>query len=111
DLREQLAFYRSIAAPNEQKAGVRVQSLQLTPLVEGRVRYRLTLIQSTGQDKRISGRVDVAVRGRLGGEEKTLGGAALTPAPGSADVVFSLRYFEELGGEWQLPPGFVPQQV
>lgn len=110
DLREQLAFYRAIAAPDELKAGVRVQSLQVTPAADGRVRYRLTLIQSTGHAKPLGGKIEMSIRGRLGKADKTLGATALAVGAKS-DLLFSLRYFEELGGEWQLPPGFSPQQV
>lgn len=110
DLREQLAFYRAIAAPDELRAGVRVQSLQVVPGEGGRARYRLTLIQSTGHAKPLSGKLDISIRGRAGKEEKTLAAAALAVGEAS-DLLFSLRYFEELSGEWQLPPGFSPQQV
>ena len=110
DLREQLAFYRAIAAPDEMRAGVRVQSLRVTPHTAQRFGYQLTLIQSTRHDQRIAGRIEISLRGRLGGAEKILDGASLSVG-GAPDLLFSLRYFEEFGGEWQLPSGFVPQQV
>lgn len=110
DLREQLAFYRAIAAPDEMRAGVRVQSLRVMARTAQRFGYQLTLIQSTRHEQRIAGRIEIKLRGRLGGADKTLDGASLSVGE-APDLLFSLRYFEEFGGEWQLPSGFVPQQV
>ena len=45
-LREQLAFYRGIASPNESGAGVRVQDLRMRQSGEG-WHYELVLIQSS----------------------------------------------------------------
>lgn len=110
ELREQLAFYRAVTAPDEVRAGVRVQALSLKPAGANRVRYQLTLIQSARQEQRVSGRIELGLTGRSASGETRLDATAL--AGGVApNLLFSLRYFEEFSGEWQLPAGFVPRQL
>lgn len=112
ELREQVAFYRGIAAPDQARAGVRVQEIRLSPVQNQRNRFRffMTLIQSVRQDKRVGGRIQLAIDGRSGGVERKIGLDELAPAV-AQNLLFSLKYFEEFSGEFQLPEGFVPQRV
>ncbi|MFP5306010.1 MAG: DUF6776 family protein, partial [Gammaproteobacteria bacterium] len=73
DLREQLAFYRGIVAPEQSRAGVRVYELKLLPGAEAdRYRYELVLIQSVRHDKRVAGRIALELVGQRGGDEARL---------------------------------------
>lgn len=111
DLREQLAFYRGIVAPEQARAGVRVQELKFSPGgTPGSYRYDLVLIQSVRHDKRVEGKVEITFVGRQNGVEKRLSLADLTVTDAS-NLVFSLKYFEELSGVLNFPQGFVPSRV
>ncbi|MFT4045811.1 MAG: hypothetical protein QM661_03855 [Solimonas sp.] len=112
DLREQVAFYRGIAAPDQARAGVRVQELRIGKLRGRRDTYRffLTLIQSVRQEKRVGGRIELVVVGRGAGGEQQLSLRDLPPAA-AQNLLFSLKYFEEFSGEFQLPAGFAPSRM
>ncbi len=108
DLREQLAFYRSIATPREANAGMRVYDFHINHNTKsGQYRFDLVLIQSAQHDKRVGGHIDVAIQGVQGGLRKSLNLSDI--ATGDArNLVFSFKYFEEFGGDFRLPEGFRP---
>lgn len=112
ELREQVAFYRGIAAPDQARAGVRVQELHVSKVRKTRATYQffLTLIQSVRQEKRIGGRIALTLVGRSGGAERSLPLDALAPDV-AKNLLFSLKYFEEFTGQFQLPDGFVPRRI
>ncbi|WP_028080894.1 DUF6776 family protein [Solimonas soli] len=112
ELREQVAFYRGIAAPDQARAGVRVQELRLGAIKGRRNAYRffLTLIQSVRHEKRIGGHVELTIVGRSAGAERRISLRELAPAV-AQNLLFSLKYFEEFSGEFQLPDGFAPGRV
>jgi hypothetical protein len=108
DLREQLAFYRGIVAPGEASAGLRVYDFKVARNPKsGLYHFDLVLIQSVHHERRIGGRIDVAIQGVADGVRKTLQLAEI--ADGDArNLVFSFKYFEEFGGDFHLPDGFRP---
>lgn len=108
-LREQLAFYRGIASPNETKAGVRVQDFTVRKK-DGQWRYEMVLIQSVREESRIAGTAEVRVEGLAAGKPQTIALASLITA-GEKNLVFSFKYFEEFSGEFKLPQGFKPLKV
>ncbi|MEQ1440685.1 DUF6776 family protein [Fontimonas sp. SYSU GA230001] len=112
DLREQLAFYRGIVAPEQSRAGVRVYEFKLAPgAAAGGIHYELVLIQSVRHDKRVAGRIELELVGQQDGAETRLPWAKITSDDGAANLVFSLKYFEEFAGDIRLPPGFQPTRV
>lgn len=104
DLREQVAFYRGIVSPDASQTGVRVYGLKVTPLTRGNYRYELVLIQSVRHDRRLSGRVEVTLRGSA----RSVRLSELAPA---SALSFSFKYFQEFSGEFRLPSGFQPNRV
>jgi hypothetical protein len=108
DLREQLAFYRGIVTPREANAGMRVYDFRVGhDAKSGQYHFDLVLIQSAQHDRRVAGRIDVAIQGVQNGARKNLGMADI--ATGDAkNLVFSFKYFEEFGGNFRLPDGFRP---
>ncbi|MES2885710.1 MAG: DUF6776 family protein [Pseudomonadota bacterium] len=108
-LREQLAFYRGIASPNETKAGVRVQEFKVRKK-GGQWHYEMVLIQSVREESRIAGSAQVRIEGVLGGKPQGYALNSLITA-GEKNLVFSFKYFEEFSGEFKLPQGFKPLKV
>ncbi len=108
-LREQLAFYRGIASPNETKAGVRVQEFKVRKK-DGQWQYEMVLIQSVREESRIAGTAEVRIEGQHGGKPQGHPLASLTVL-GEKNLVFSFKYFEEFSGEFKLPQGFKPLKV
>lgn len=107
ELREQLAFYRGIVAPDEAGAGVRVYDFKVSRQKGGGYHYDLVLIQSVRHERRIAGRVDVDIEGLTRGQRQTLKLAELASGDGRS-LVFSFKYFQEFGGDFRLPDGFRP---
>jgi len=111
DLREQLAFYRGIVAPEQSRAGVRVYEFKLLAGTTAETyRYDLVLIQSVRHDRRVAGRIEIELLGRSGSTEQRLSMADLA-IDEPRNLVFSLKYFEELSGEFRLPGGFAPERI
>lgn len=110
-LREQLAFYRSIAAPEQSQAGVRIVSLTLRRQAEdGQWGYELVVLQPAQHREELNASYRISLSGRSGQTLKTLTMAPVVrPADGSAD--FRLRTFATLSGDIRLPSGFKPQQA
>ena len=111
DLREQLAFYRGIVAPDVSRAGVRVYELKIgkNPTSNG-FHYELVLIQSTRNDRQVGGRIQMDLEGSKDGAQQTV---KLDDALIGSDknLQFSFKYFEEFSGDFRLPDGFKPMRV
>ena len=111
DLQEQVAFYRGIVSPDASRAGVRVYEFKVYPTAtEGVFRYDLVLIQSVRHDRRIAGRVEISLHG-LGNGQTQVRRLSELVLSGERNLVFSFKYFEELGGEFRLPEGFRPTRA
>lgn len=110
ELREELAFYRGIVAPDD-GGGLRIQSLKLSRGAQDRLwHWRLVLIQSIKHEQRAFGTVDLAVHGVRGGipAQLALREVAAAPAP---VLQYSFRYFQDFEGDLMLPAGFTPGRV
>ena len=110
ELREELAFYRGIVAPDD-RGGLRVQSLKVTRGGQDRLwHYRLVLIQSIKQEQRANGTVELAVLGMRDGvpARLPLSEVAAIPTP---SLQFSFRYFQDFEGDLLLPTGFAPGRI
>ncbi len=110
DLKEEVAFYRSIVAPNKAVSGVRVQSLQLKANGGNRgYSYKLVLAQMGADAKPAKGRAKIVVQGLLG---QTQSEFSLDKAgQSSAGYFFQFKYFDESEGDLVLPEAFVPTRV
>src|SRR3546814_3934525 len=105
-------LFRYSAAPDQARAGVRVQEVRLSKAsgAKNSHRFFLTLIQSVRQEKRVAGRIEMAIFGRSGANERKLALNDIAPDV-AGNLLFSLKYFEEFSGQFQLPDGFKPQRV
>lgn len=111
ELRKDLAFYRGIVSPEEVEAGLRVQDLVVDTAGDGGVyRLHLVLIQAVGHDGEIGGEVRVRVEGLKDGESVSLPWPDLALDSDPA-LVFSFRYFQEIGGTFRIPEGVEPTLV
>lgn len=110
-LKEELAFYRSLVVSTTKGKGLQIQSFDVQGNgSDGEYRYRLVLTQSRKSAKVISGTVQLSVSGDQRGTEKQLSFAELTGRR-SHDLRFRFKNFQKIEGQLILPVGFVPQQV
>lgn len=112
NLREQLAFYRGIAAPAQSSEGLRVYDLKITP-ADGKASaydFELLLIQPMHHDQLVKGRADIAFVGLSDGQLQQVPFAKVALSS-DKNLVFSFKYFQELDGRFRLPAGFRPVRV
>ncbi len=110
-LRKELAFYRGIVSPSDNKAGLNIQRFDLQPgALEGRYIYRLMLTQVKRNDRYVRGIIEIDVEGMQDGDSKALSFADLRVDKDDT-TKFKFRYFQEFQGEIKLPPEFQPQRV
>jgi hypothetical protein len=108
-LREELNFYRNIISPPNKKSGLRIQSLKLQPVANGKkvYRYKMVLIQALKHDYLVKGKARFEVSGVHGGENTTL----RFPQPADTPINFAFKYFQDIEGQIELPDGFEPQWI
>lgn len=108
-LREELNFYRNIISPPNKKSGLRIQSLKLEPVANGKeiYRYKMVLIQALKHDYLVKGKARFEVSGVHGGENTIL----RFPQPAGTPINFNFKYFQDIEGQIQLPEGFEPQWI
>ena len=108
--KRQLAFFERIMRPSGEQVGVVIDNLTLQETsIPGRYHYRLALTQPAKKRELFRGQVQVKVEGSLANQPKTLSGRDLGMKVGEGR--YALRYFQLLEGNWQLPAGFIPDQV
>lgn len=110
-LREELAFYQAVTAPDTNGAGVRVQRFQLKSdgTADGFL-YTLVLMQSKESKKIVTGTVRFRIRGSRNGKQADLELRDLSDAP-VTELKLQFRYFQDLSGSIKLPRGFLPERV
>ncbi|TJY64858.1 hypothetical protein E4T66_01055 [Sinimarinibacterium sp. CAU 1509] len=112
ELREQLAFYRGIVEPEQSRAGVRIYEFKLSAGAQpGRYRFDLVLIQSVRHEQRVAGRIQVNLVGRGSKGDARYPLHDLITDDSTRNLLFSLKYFEEFAGEFQLPGAFKPTRI
>ncbi|MFK8032237.1 MAG: DUF6776 family protein [Gammaproteobacteria bacterium] len=112
--KQELAFYRSIIAPEDGKRGLHIQEFRLTPAgSESEFRMRLVLVQAANKhDRRVSGTVTMSIEGARDGAQTSYNIADLINGEDSEDNLgFSFRYFQNFERQLVLPTGFVPQRI
>lgn len=108
--KRQLAFFERIMRPSGEQVGVVIDNLTLQETsIPGRYHYRLALTQPAKKRELFRGQVQIKVEGSLANQPKTLSGRDLGMKVGEGR--YALRYFQLLEGNWQLPAGFIPDQV
>lgn len=108
-LSKELAFYRSIMAPENIADGVSIHGLELSPgLIANKYRLQLILTQLKKRKQSLMGRAELSFIGVLAGEMTTLTLAQLT---GDKHLDFKFRYFQVLDADITLPAGFTLSHV
>lgn len=104
-LEEQVSLYKRILNPRQSSQGISIEQFELhTTQRPGRFAYKLMLTQGHSTGSRLDGKVEAVVEGSMGGKPSRL----KMPV---GENTFSMEYFANLVGEWQLPAGFVPERI
>lgn len=109
--REEIGFYRGIVAPGDAISGLRIHRFSVEPgLKRGEYHYDLVLTQVKRNDRKVSGVVDWTIAGLLDGDPADLALSEVTD-PAVEHLKFRFRYFQNLAGTINLPPGFDAKTV
>jgi hypothetical protein len=109
-LNEEINFYKGVMIPNVGNKGLRIERLDMSSNIAGRIKYSLLLTQVVDKHDYVQGNVVVSVHGQAGEEEKTYQLNELDSEQ-QASVRFRFRYFQNISGEMVLPQGFVPREI
>ena len=111
ELKEEVAFYRSIVAPRESSRGIRIQRFEFSSNGdEQSFRYKLVLTQVIKNARITSGHISMNILGIKNGKFTQLPLNDISSAK-SKQINFRFRYFQKIDGDVILPEGFVPSRV
>ena len=111
ELKEEVAFYRSIVAPRESAKGLHIQRFKIEPNREANsFKYKLILTQVIKQNRVTKGRVEMSIEGLQNGEQRVLSLAEVDTSK-QDKLVFRFKYFQNFEGDMVLPGDFVPSRV
>ncbi len=107
---EEINFYKGVMLPSVVNKGLRIERLDVSSNVPGRVKYSLLLTQVVDKHDFVQGGVQISLLGQNDGQEKIFQVSELDHDKAEA-FKFRFRYFQNINGELQLPEGFVPREV
>ncbi len=110
ELREEIAFYKSIISPADGKNGLDVYNLEIMSAAQNLYHFKMILTQVGKSDSPAEGVVNMTIEGVLNGQAKSLG---LSDVQVSKDpkLAYEFQYFQELSGSLELSEEFVPREV
>lgn len=110
-LREELAFYRGIMSPQQDKVGLEAQNFDVeAALGTGRYRYRFVVTQLGRNDQVARGRIEFVLEGLQDAKPRQMTLSELS-SDGGAAIEYRFRYFQTIEGQVYLPEGFIPERV
>ncbi|MBL6691155.1 MAG: hypothetical protein ISP91_12250 [Pseudomonadales bacterium] len=109
-LNEEINFYKGVMVPNAADKGLRIERLDVSSNVPGRVKYSLLLTQVVDKHDYVQGGVQISVLGQEAGLEKRFNLSELDDDKDDS-IRFSFRYFQNINGELVVPEGFEPREV
>jgi hypothetical protein len=111
-LEQDVSFYRQVMSPESDELGLIIAEFDVTRLDEsGRYRYKAVFRQAGAGDRVLEGKVQIAIAGLSGEERQVLTLQSILAEGSQLSPALQFRYFQNLEGEFVLPPGFVPEQV
>ena len=110
ELKKELAFYKSIVAPEQGKPSLVIQTIQLKKDVAGDYDYKIMVSQQGRNDRFARGTMEVNIEGTNQGAKQVL---ALTDISEDASkpINFGLKYFQNFTGKLTLPEGFEAESM
>ncbi len=109
ELERELAFYRSVMAPENNVDGVAINSLELQPKpLPQQFRAKLILTQLKKRKQQLAGYAALTLKGIKDGKDVEIPLASIN---NGAKLEFSFRYFQVIETDISLPEAFELQQI
>jgi len=109
ELKEEVAFYRSIVTPRESSLGLRIQRFDVTPAGK-EFRYKLVLTQVIKNSRTTHGNIVMQVEGVRAGKSEKINLTSLS-AKSQKKLDFRFKYFQSFEGDLIMPKDFSPSRV
>jgi len=106
-LEEHVDLYREVLSPRVPIQGVTIERLNLRHMSDGRYRYTLILVQPLDTRAVANGSLRFVINGLSGGAPMTL----QIPSNVDKPIAVSFKYFQDIEGVLDLPPGFSPERI
>ena len=111
NLRENVAFYQKIMAPELQQSGVVIESLAVSKNpAERHYHFSLALLQVEQRRELVEGEIAIQLVGLIDGKEQRFNLLDLANI-GDSEHNFIMRYFTLYEGDFLLPEGLVPERI
>lgn len=111
-LEEDIAFYRSLMAPDDNNRGLTIGSLNvLSTGTPRQYEYQLVVQQLATSHELLNGHLTFEVVGRTDGQQRTLPLYRLSGQVDEAQIKLRFRYFQNIEGRLELPEGFEPERI
>lgn len=109
-LKKELAFYKSIVAPEQGARNLAIQTVQLEADQSGGYAYKIMVSQRGRNDLFARGTLDVSIKGVSNGQSATL---KLTDVSNDTKkpMKFGFKYFQNFEGVMNLPADFQPDAI
>lgn len=111
-LEQNLQYYRQAMTEEFEDVGLIVGQMDLEHAgSEHRFRYKLVMRQEESNGDYLTGHVNVDVVGNRAGQRVSIPLRDLTDDEDQLEIKLRFRYFQNIEGELELPPEFVPEQI
>ena len=111
-LTDEVGFYQRLIGAGGGNRGLAVHDLQLERTSSSRVyRFVLTLSQNLKKADQVAGRLELAVEGVRADQAAALDSAKLGVRMDGESSEFAFKYFQQIGGSFELPADFHPHRV
>lgn len=109
-LKKELAFYKSIVAPEQGGRNLAIQSIKLKPDDAGGYNYNIIVSQRGRNDLIVRGTIEISIEGSEKGKAVTL---KLADVSGDVKnpMKFGFKYFQNFEGVMNLPAAFEPENL
>lgn len=111
-LEEDITFYRSLMAPDDNESGLTIGSLNvLATGIPRQYEYKLVVQQLASDHQVLNGYLNFDIVGRRDGQVQTLPLRLVSPQVEAEDIRLRFRYFQNIEGRLTLPEGFEPERI
>ncbi len=110
ELKKELAFYKSIVAPEQSKPSVVIQTIQLKKDETGHFDYKIMVSQQGRNDRFARGSIDVSVEGMKQGQKQVIALSTISDEA-KKPMKFGFKYFQNFTGKMKLPDGFEAESM
>jgi hypothetical protein len=111
-LEEDIAFYRSLMAPTANRRGLTIGSVDVISTgVPRRYDFKVVVQQLATNHQMLNGLLSIHIVGQEGEAIRRIPLNELSPQLDEEDIKLRFKYFQNIEGQLDLPPGFEPEHI